>query len=237
MNNVSGVIQKLVRPFRWLFAKRKRWIPAVVILSLIALPFIMVWSMLLFRLVDNFSDDIRYRKGEETRIEQLIKNLENSQEKWISNNISSYKFNLEMLFGGHEMWEGFGGISSGATIKRLLSIKVYNGDTIEVTDNTTGNPVNISQNQYCDSMPELYIVIQDVLNGKDNSDLIFKANNLEGAKGIFSYSMIPRYVHAEFNGEYGYPVLIGVYRQYGNMNYYERFYEIQYSISDFEILK
>jgi len=234
MKIITNTKKRLATPFRWFFAKRKRWIPAIVLLALIALPFLAHGVTALYIVIDHTLDDFRYHKGEETRIEQLWNDFEDNQEKWESSNITSYEFKLDLFFGASEMWEGFGGISTGANINRSLVISVRNNSTIQTMDTITGNPIELNENQHCDSMSELFIIIHDVLNGRDNQDLVSKADIYEEA-GI-KLTPSRRSIYAEFSSEYGYPTLIAIYEHRGNYEYFTKYYEIVYSVSDFEII-
>ena len=133
--------------------------------------------------------------------------LLDAREKWQSNNITNYEFKLDLFFGGRETWEGFGGYSSGAEIKKSIIIKIHNGNTIEVTDNITGNLMRLDENQFSDSMPDLFVIIEDILNRRNNLDLDMKASTIESTADVYYHpnNAIPRLVHADFNSEYGFP--------------------------------
>jgi|GEM_PF-2835268 len=233
-----GIKQRIVSPFKWLFAKRKRWIPAVIILSLIALPFVVLGSHGLYRYIDYTLDDIRYSKGEEARIEQLQIDLENSQKKWQSSNITSYKFKLDLLFGGETFWEeGSHGRSEGPQEERTMMIIVNDIDNINVIDSVTSNNTGIGSSKpnvkyfpyygkSAYSIPELFNIIQDCL---DNPYFAIKVKGPEG--------FIPSLVSAVFNEQYGFPEFITIYVQLGNYEDYHRIYFVTYEISEFKVIE
>ena len=228
---------KLLLPFRWLFAKKRRWIPVIVILALIALPYITIGSYYLYQRVDNAIDNMRYRHDEKERIEQLRIDLEENKEKWMSFDISDYEFTLDIYFGGESYWEeNSHGRGHGSKESKSLHIDVSMGNTVNITDYSTGNSVSIVENQYCDSIPDLFTIIEDVLNRNDNQDLNLKASVLEKV-GVPPY--VPNAhdpgvsLQAEFNAYYGYPEFISVYYHFGNYENFHRIYVIRYELSEY----
>ena len=225
----------LTRFRKWLFAKRERWIPTVIVLVLVILPFIALGIFVLYRYIDLTLDDIRYQKDEKARVEQLQIDLKENQERWLFSEISNYKFNLDLYFGGYEMWEGFGGYSSGADEVRSLTIEVNQNNTIEIFSNDLNEPLLSTEYEYCDSIPDLFLLIEDTLNEINNPAVDLDTYSVENSP-VIDYTTNQILVDGEFNEEYGYPELITIYEFFGNWEYYDKYYIVCFEITKFIVL-
>jgi hypothetical protein len=231
-----SIKQKLASPIKWFFAKKRRWIPVVIVLALIGGLFLVVDAWSPYGRIHHFISDTRYQISEKSRQKILKEEFKESKLTWESENLSDYEFKLKILLGGEIISEGSSGRSYGPQEERLLTIKVSNVSTISIVDNvTTKNTVlgaspyigSMYENKYPYSIPELFDIIQEGLKNQDSDlDLLDSGENIA-----------PRYISAEFSTQYGFPELIEIYVHGGNLESFHRFYLVTYEISELKIIE
>jgi hypothetical protein len=229
MKIFTAIKNGIVKPLKWLFAKKRRWIPVVIILSIIALPFLLFAGYIVYKIVDNAINDIQYQRSETTRIEELQFGLHENKEKWLNAGILRYQFAVDIYIGGEKTWEGSHGHSFGGSLKYSLLIDVSENTTVKNKDDS--KPVE--GHQYCDSISDMYVIIENVLNRETNPDLTAKISKYPSSD-LNDNKLL---VQALFNAKFGYPEEIVVYRMYGNNEFYFIYFDITYVISDFKIIQ
>ena len=133
------------------------------------------------------------------------------------------------------MWEGFGGYSSGADEVRSLTIEVNQNNTIEIFSNDLNEPLLSTEYEYCDSIPDLFLLIEDTLNEINNPAVDLDTYSVENSP-VIDYTTNQILVDGEFNEEYGYPELITIYEFFGNWEYYDKYYIVCFEITKFIVL-
>jgi hypothetical protein len=236
---------KLKLPFRWLFAKRWRWIPVAAILAAFIILVITVYSVKLYNHIIWQLDENEYQRNEELRIEEFKTDFENSRQAWISSNITSYSLKLTVYVDGESYWEESHGRSSGQEKVISLKITVENNKISELQQASTGGvytDMNPDDNIYYKSMSDIFNTIQDALDGKISDDVltILKVHEPDMFSEKSSLTPpgdpIPIKVRAYFHCTLGYPIYVTIYFTVGNHDYYYTRGLISYEIPIMNII-
>lgn len=237
---------KLKLPFRWLFAKRWRWIPVAVILAALIILVITVYSVKLYNHIIWQIEENEYQeqiqKDEEAIAERLKTNLPISQQEWVSSNISSYVLDLEVYVGGHSIWEEVShGHSSPGKLVASLRFQVNDNKITDIKRIIQGliRPFSF-ENIYFKSISNLFVIIQEALDGKVNEDVIAILRD-SYPDTVFDQplstpppeSIVPLRVYAEFGYYYGQPEYISIYYTVGDHDNHVTNSIIIYRISNF----
>jgi hypothetical protein len=96
---------------------------------------------------------------------------------WNDNKITDYSFKLTIAYGGYLDWEGFGGMREEGIEQSELIIEVRNGTPVSVIDIKDGQSSNMSVNQYSDTIPELFSIVDSFLKGTMSEDVTARINS------------------------------------------------------------
>jgi hypothetical protein len=200
-----------------------------------------------------------YMNAVQQIVVQLKSDLEQNKDLWQVNNQSDYSFKLEKVYGPMLEWDICGGFPmpdgeyvSGQPLylddcprKTPVVIEVRDGIPVSVTDSSTGNPALAADYEYCDTIAELFTIIDDILYSRGDSainiqgDAIRQGEHNESLYYEHEMTDAPYSVWAEFDGVHGYPKTITIstrkdeYRK-GSVTI---IYEITYIISDFQVIE
>jgi hypothetical protein len=259
--NISKLLDKIATLFKWLRAKKIRWISATVLISLISVPFIVYG---ISQLVQNVQWDIeekQYQKALFDRDNRVKDSFPLAQAKWESSNITSYSFYLLISYGGRSDWEGLHGHSTGSNELPLLAVKVKDNKLVEIkVERIIANEVlgiktnfaidNIENNPYFTSVQDLFAIIEDALNQKVNDKVleILRLSDKPNTEAQAQYNkltdeerskleIIPLRVDAYFNYTCGFPDDIVIYCTSGNHEYNSNFEIISYKVTAFQVIE
>jgi hypothetical protein len=204
--------------FKWLFAKRGRWIPAIALFSLVviiistlvSLTFVYDIKWVLHKQYDVFLDTLNQQTEyeyqqqqaakEKARIENLKIDTVKYQQLWESSNYTSYK----IFFKTNQ----YKGVSSDYGSDRILVMQINDNKVTSIKKYSSNTAIDTNDSGYFAFVPNLFNAIQDALNQKVNQDVTNSLNQL--CPGLFLTSSSQHisgliYVDAEFNTESGYP--------------------------------
>jgi len=160
---------KLLSPLRWILAKRIRWIIAL----LLGIPVLVIivgvafggvrFEVLVVDIGEN--DDVRLANELVQQRIKLEEDLKTAEDTWQLQGISTYALQIEAIYGGEKYWEGFGGISSGGMADKTIIIQVVDGIPISIIDKETGDAITENYYNHCDTIPEIFALIHNVLEG------------------------------------------------------------------------
>jgi hypothetical protein len=171
----------------------------------------------------------------ETR--QIIEDFNRNVNLWNQSKIKDYSYKIIIAYGGHSMWEGFGGISSGGNKQSELIVEVRNGKPASLKNFEDDQLIDMTAYQYSNTIPELFSIISSFLNGNVSEDVRIRINNSsELQKNENTLRQIPFSIAELYNIQLGYPEKILVYKQIGSKDYFERYFFVTYYISDFKVL-
>jgi hypothetical protein len=237
--NISKLLDKIATPFKWLGAKKIRWLPLVCVFTLI---FVTLEAIFVFSLVNHIGGDptndgfiavinqIDAEQQEKAKIGKLKIDLVKYRELWNSSNISDCRIFFSVWNSDNPQ------ISSYDTSDRMLIIQVEDN---KITDLKKLNEKNVnyaSDIGNFDLVTSLFNIIQDSLDQKPNEEVIhFFDNIFPGMVSGISLKSPPAltYINVDFNTDLGYPELIII--GYGSKNYLKISSQyVQYKIEYFK---
>ena len=217
-------------------AKRARWL---VFLSsiFIGLPILAVTGFVTYRIIDNKIDEINLTNDINPQPLDLKQELNLAENKWRDQNFSYYEVEIKGVFGGHKMWEGFGGISTGGTSAETIEVQVKDGIPISITNKDSGEPFTREYYKYFTTIPQIFDLICNALE-KGPTDFTEMTDKFWASNGKDPHyywspadsSSLPITISAKFDDWYGFPTTISIYQKKGSNDYYTVDYEVTYFI-------